>query len=485
MITTVSGSSLPTSQKNDLEDDIDIAPHTADCYLANEMAKLSVRDREKVYHDIHGITNQMEESPQLIQISLLALDEQLEYVKVKEAYETAKSIDPTYVSNNDFRLQFLRAERFDVKKAASRLVLHFRIKHELFGREKLCKNITQDDLDDDDIDALYDGYQQILPLRDQAGRVVFVSMVSYAPRDDERTMQARCRRKFYTKCVAAQDEETQKRGCVLVIYAVDATCVQLERKYMRLYSEVSEAVPLRIEAVHFCYHHLVWLSNIALFKLLGALFTAFRFCTHYGTRTDILFKLQTYGIPVFVIPLTEDGETTVAQNKEIWEQRRVYERRIEKSEETTKVFQIPGRFDILLGRGRGYHNHVGNVKLRNLILDLKPQYNSSSKSEKKPLTENVVHTIKKMPARFLKLEAAGWVEVDDEEARLKVSHTFRNLKLVNKAQKSETRPKKQMDDIVEEPSTKKRQKDETSTKKREKDETFGRQFYPTECDHQL
>jgi hypothetical protein len=51
-------------------------------------------------------------------------------------------------------------------------VLHFKVKLELFGPEKLTKDITQDDLEDGDMKNLYSSHSQILPLRDRSGRCI-------------------------------------------------------------------------------------------------------------------------------------------------------------------------------------------------------------------------------------------------------------------------------------------------------------------------
>ena len=38
----------------------------------------------------------------------------------------------------------------------------------------------------------------------------------------------------------------------------------------------------------------------------------------------------------------------------------------------------------------------------------------------------------KSGGRFLKLDDVGWVEIDDDEARYKVSHTFRNHRIAKR-----------------------------------------------------
>jgi hypothetical protein len=146
-----------------------------DNLIATDMTRLSMEERDQVLHDVHGVSNDMEETPELIEESLAQSIEELETIKEKkEAFDLAKSQNLQYVDNPTFRLQFLRSDLFHVGKAALRMVRHFQVKLELFGPEKLTKDITQDDLEDGDMKNLYSGQSQILPLRDQAGRCISI-----------------------------------------------------------------------------------------------------------------------------------------------------------------------------------------------------------------------------------------------------------------------------------------------------------------------
>jgi hypothetical protein len=159
-------------------DDIpsEISPDQVDSLVAKQMASLSMEDREKVYYDVHGVSEEVKETPEMVTLSLLQLELELQNPQLqhKDAYEAAKSMNPTFVENPEFRLRFLRADSFDVPKAALRLARHFEIKLELFGIDKLARDIQQDDLDKETIDALYSGYSQTMPLRDRAGRLVTI-----------------------------------------------------------------------------------------------------------------------------------------------------------------------------------------------------------------------------------------------------------------------------------------------------------------------
>jgi hypothetical protein len=89
---------------------------------------------------------------------------------------------------------------------------------------------------------------------------------------------------------------------------------------------------------------------------------------------------------------------------------------------------VPGSFDVLVGKGRTFQEHRGNKQFRRLIDAYCLKYCDASKSDKTALTEKIVGLVKQTSGRFLKDDGAGWMEVPDEVARLKVSHCFRDQK---------------------------------------------------------
>ena len=72
-------------------------------------------------------------------------------------------------------------------------------------------------------------------------------------------------------------------------------------------------------------------------------------------------------------------------------------------------------------------DHPGNVKLRKVIDESYQEYEGCHREEKKYMTTKIVATMKES-SRFLKKEGNDWIEVDDESARLKISHCFRDLR---------------------------------------------------------
>ena len=91
-----------------------------------------------------------------------------------KAYQLAVEQNRQYCHNPAFIMKFVYAEQNrNPKHVALRIVRHFESKQQLFGCDKLTKNIAQDDFSQEDIQILYSGSAQILPyLRDNDGRAI-------------------------------------------------------------------------------------------------------------------------------------------------------------------------------------------------------------------------------------------------------------------------------------------------------------------------
>lgn len=165
-------------QMPDNQDIHSVEPDSIDFMVAKEMASLSIQDREKVYSDIHGVSRTIDETPELISHSLQQLDFELSKLVDRAAYDSAKEMNPAYVKDESLRLKFLRTDLFDAKKAATRIGLFFKHKLDLFGKELLTKNITQDCLSEEAMRALYLGNFRLLEERDSSGRALFVNFLA-------------------------------------------------------------------------------------------------------------------------------------------------------------------------------------------------------------------------------------------------------------------------------------------------------------------
>jgi hypothetical protein len=173
---------------------------TSDELLAKEMYRLSLDERKEALYDFHGIAEIPQEDPEMLARTLAALEEDIHNISKKAAYETALVMSPNYVRDPKFRLKFLRADKFDHKNAAQRLVEFFEAKMELFGSDKLTKDIKLKDLSEDDLSVLESCAVQVLRGRDTAGRAIFCQFMAHqnAPHVDNlvRSCQTRMIRNF-------------------------------------------------------------------------------------------------------------------------------------------------------------------------------------------------------------------------------------------------------------------------------------------------
>jgi hypothetical protein len=148
----------------------------AESLLAQDLNKLSLDDREKALEDLHGVSADINETPELVASRLYNLDRALFNNETYAAYDLAKSQNVKYTSSMELRLKFLRAARFDPARAATRLVGFLERKMELFGRNTLARELLFTDLDEEERRCLESGLMTMLPVRDRSGRCILTWM---------------------------------------------------------------------------------------------------------------------------------------------------------------------------------------------------------------------------------------------------------------------------------------------------------------------
>ena len=172
--------------------------------LSNTLLHLKFQDRNDIYEEIHGVRNlAREETPELIEQSLCSMAAELDRIisssasgevevvegrkeeDYKHAYQKTRQLEKTYVNDRDFHLKFLRADLFDAKKAADRLVVHLDFLLMLFGPRALEERLQASFFNTkEEAAALRSGNVQILPFRDRSGRRIMVNLsgvFAYSP----------------------------------------------------------------------------------------------------------------------------------------------------------------------------------------------------------------------------------------------------------------------------------------------------------------
>ena len=153
-----------------------------------------------------------------------------------------------------------------------------------------------------------------------------------------------------------------------------------------------------------------------------------------GDHVECLYTLMTYGIPADCIPITMVGEIKRKNHVE-WVKMR---KRQENDNSGNPRIVVPAHSDILFGRGKPFREHIGNLRLVNLLDEHLARYEAAKLKEKSGVIAEMVDIIIKKGGRFLKQEKGVWEEVDEKMAREKVSHAFRTrIRIVSSEAKKE------------------------------------------------
>mmetsp|Transcript_12257 Transcript_12257/g.29203 ORF Transcript_12257/g.29203 Transcript_12257/m.29203 type:complete len:475 (-) Transcript_12257:115-1539(-) len=429
------------SSKNDSKKRTDLPTNipeedNLDSLIAGALNQLSINERENVYHEMHGVDDVVNETPEMLQRSMAALHTELETLKHSHreglAFNKAEAMSRNYVHDPVLRIKFLRSEKFDAKKSAERMIMFFDVKMQLFGQEKLCKNITLEDFDSDDMAFLKSGYVQLLPSRDRSGRVAL--MMFFLERK-HKVVENIARVLFYLTMTAAEDEETQQRGMTVVAYGDE----KFDRKSFafgdfKIGAQLNKCLPTKTCSFHACFNdtEFRFLAHAAVYFLNED--ARARFKLHNGTQVEILYELMTFGIPVDSVPLSTEGEVKRKNHLDFLKMRHRQESMV-----GAPRIVIPTHRDVLFGRGKPFREHRGNIKLYEMIDDKLEYYESISIIKQKTETiMEMVDAVEVLGGRFLKQDDAGcWMTVGTKMAKEKVSNTFRTRLRIASSEKDE------------------------------------------------
>ena len=261
---------------------------------------------------------------------------------------------------------------------------------------------------------------------------------------------------YYILMSALEDEETQKKGVVCVVYNVEprSTLANDPRIYLNVY-QLLPRIPFRMMGAHYCVqdaHLRLFMSSI---RVAMSREVRLRSRVHHGSHEECLYTLMTFGVPRKCFPISHSGELLVEKHNEFVTMRRLQEEQEANfmmmmaasnnnaTRNTLEIIVIPKNVDVLLGRGRPFQEHAGNVKCNFVVVSTMEEYEEASRNDKTTIARNVINRIKGYGGRFLKLIDGVWAEVDDTEALRKVSHSFRTHRQLLKVQQQEQEKQQQ------------------------------------------
>ena len=119
-----------------------------DAELAADMNALTFDERKAIEEDIHGVSDVIEETEELVACSIAQMKEAVINlpVRLRQAWDRAVFLRPALSEDRKLYLMCLRARQFRPEEAAVLLIAHFRSKRDLFGDDLLIHRITWQDV---------------------------------------------------------------------------------------------------------------------------------------------------------------------------------------------------------------------------------------------------------------------------------------------------------------------------------------------------
>lgn len=232
--------------------------------------------------------------------------------------------------DRDFRLGFLRAERFDAKKAATRILDYFDEKRTLFGIDLLARKLLIDDLDKETIEVLESGLIQLLPGRDRAGRAVIVGTKKLADNCSHQNEKSVLRAFWFLSSIALENVESETKGFVFVYYGLGANSNEQGRpqksdagrhcRRVRGVGKVLSALPLAVKSIHWCVDDAEQKQAASLSALLLGGSNYIRVRCHAGTDMEVQYNLMTFGIPLGLFPISMNGDVDLSRHRDFLQQ---------------------------------------------------------------------------------------------------------------------------------------------------------------------
>jgi hypothetical protein len=139
---------------------------------------------------------------------------------------------------------------------------------------------------------------------------------------------------------------------------------------------------------------------------------------------------MSYGIPMNMFPVTDNGEFHFDDHHNWVAQRRrlecLHDPDRERGGANDEGAIVPGPHDIIMGRHWEAQLHEGNIRFRDIVAKHWKAYDGAMKHQKREIAEQVVQDVKAAGSRFLGSDGGGCLLVDDITAREKTSTAFRD-----------------------------------------------------------
>mmetsp|Transcript_4017 Transcript_4017/g.9277 ORF Transcript_4017/g.9277 Transcript_4017/m.9277 type:complete len:495 (-) Transcript_4017:264-1748(-) len=440
-------------------------------FLASEMNKLSVQERANALDDVHCVGEELKETPEMIEKGLAEFQKAVEEAR-NPVYEMACQQNRSYMEDPTLRLQFLRANFYDVGASVHQMMNLLECKAKYFGNDAVARDITLDDLNEEDMVMMLSGLCHIQDGRDRSGRVILYVF---------NRMLGKCRADTLIRVayyvwvhIVVPIPEVGTKGAVAVFYDLSTPAGNQFPSapglhFVKETMQVAAALPIRNSAMHLCLKPSAALSDEILRFTMGyfSRYERVRTSLYFGSDLELRYHLQGRGIPTDTIPVDEDGNLVEDilnswfykhRNEEFdkffWKEHSKpspeYKEKVsaggcqhedtettarndatmkadgankEKQHPAGKVEGVqPRDQDVMLGKGKSYQNHPGNIYFRTFLEKYLDDYDKSPRNKRPQVCTKLAHMLKSKGMRFIEQqELEVWVECDSKAAEKKIS----------------------------------------------------------------
>ncbi|CAJ1932627.1 unnamed protein product [Cylindrotheca closterium] len=400
--------------------------------LVQGMQNLTFDELQREQEDLHGVSAESQEDTKVMDKLLKSLTEHLHRLKKGTVYESAEERNPPYVCQRKFQILFLRGNRYDPKAAAEKIISFYSLKKDLFGTERLVRDITLQDMDEDDMETLMCGSAQVASCLDRSGRVIVLAVPGLRK---YKSIKNELRYLYYLSMKVLESQESQKKGVVFVSYFVDKYKDSKNGEGFNQTMKLMLSIPFNIAGFHWCLDdHTQMILGKAAFSVMPPRLQA-KTKLHFGSHVECQYLLASYGIPREALAFSSSYNDLDLSYHRYWlkqcAQQESNGNNPSQREPVSSVHCTPKENDVLcIGRRA---SGAGNKRLMKMAVSFSDSYDLGTVKSRRAILNCMMDEIRKHGGRFLKpdISAEGegsWIEVEEKEMRLKIGQTFRNLR---------------------------------------------------------
>jgi len=280
--------------------------------LAAELNSLSAKERSAALEDVHCVGEELAETAEKIEKSLAEFEHAVQEEK-NELYDIAVKMNRSYVEDPLFRLKFLRANMHDVKRSVRQMMNLLRYKATYFGNDKIAREITLDDLTEEDMKLMLSGLFHIQDGRDRTGRVIIYL---------NNTLLGQCKADSLIRVayyiwfnILIPIPEVQMKGLVGVYYDIAKPGEKIAMpgfNFMLTILDFTISLPMRYTAMHFGLkpekgNHALNSAVLGIAMNILPQYARVRSRLHYGSDLELHYQFQSHGLPIDTCPVDNNG----------------------------------------------------------------------------------------------------------------------------------------------------------------------------------